>query len=57
MGISVIRVDDDSGPQLHDFIPLSKDRQVEINTTLPPGKYIIVPRTTGGLMSFKPVKL
>ena len=57
MGLSVIRVDEDTGLQLHDFIPLSKDRQVEIQSTLTPGRYIIVPRTTGGLMTFKPVKL
>jgi len=24
---------------------------------LMPGRYIIIPRTTGGLMTFKPVKL
>lgn len=57
MGLSLIRVDEDTGPQLHDFIPLSKDRQVEIQSTLTPGRYIVVPRSTGGLMTFKPVKL
>jgi len=57
MGLSVIRVTEGQGLELHEYIPFSKDRQVELQTTLTPGKYIIVPRTTGGLMTFKPVKL
>jgi hypothetical protein len=57
MGFAVIRVDEDTGLQLHEYIPLSKDRQVELQSSLIPGRYIIIPRTTGGLMTFKPVKL
>ena len=57
MGLAVIRVDEDTGLQLHEYIPLSKDRQVELQSSLIPGRYIIIPRTTGGLMTFKPVKL
>jgi hypothetical protein len=50
MGLSVMRLDEDLGPQLHDYIPLGKDRQVELQTKLTPGKYVVLPRTTGGLM-------
>ena len=57
MGLSVIKVTEEQGLVLHEYIPLSKDRQVELQTTLTPGKYIIVPRTTGGLMTCKPAKL
>ena len=32
---------------------LTKERQVELEVNLPPGRYVILPRTTGGLM-YKP---
>lgn len=36
--------------ELVDYKNLSRDRQVELEVELKPGKYIVVPRTTGALM-------
>ncbi len=37
-------------------MPLVKDRQAELGFILGPGKYIILPRTTGGLLNYKVAK-
>ena len=36
---------------LVDYAHLQKERQVEIECELTPGRYIVVPRTTGALMT------
>lgn len=50
----MIRVGDDDSNELVEFGALSRDRQVELQAKLFPGKYIVLPRTTGGLMVNKP---
>ena len=51
MGVSVLRINHDETLDLVDYKPLSKDRQVELEVELLPGRYVVLPRTTGGLMS------
>ena len=51
VGMSVLRLNDDETLDLIEYKPLSRDRQVELEVELSPGKYIVLPRTTGGLMN------
>ena len=51
VGMSVLRLNNDETLDLIDYKPLSKDRQVELEVELSPGNYIVLPRTTGGLMT------
>lgn len=52
--MSLIKVKDDETYELVDYCALSRDRQVELQAKLSPGRYIVLPRTTGGLMVNKP---
>ena len=54
IGVTVIKVMDDETFELVDYIPMSRDRQVELQLNLEPGRYIAVPRTTGAMMKNKP---
>jgi hypothetical protein len=49
-----LRVNEDESIELVDYKQFAKERQVEIELHLSPGKYVILPRTTGILMSLKP---
>lgn len=51
-----MRINTDESMDLVDFTPLSNERQVEIEIELTPGRYIVVPRTSGALM-IKPDEL
>jgi len=48
--LSFIRVNADDSLELVDYCSFSRERQVEIETELAPGKYIVIPRTSGALM-------
>lgn len=50
IGIVVLRVNKDGSLELVEYSDLLKERQVELEIKLEPGKYIILPRTTGALM-------
>jgi len=47
IGIAVLRRTGDNNVELIDLKDLNVDRQCEIDVTLDPGSYIILPRTTG----------
>lgn len=51
-----MRFKEDEELEFVDYLSLVRDRQAEIETVLSPGKYIALPRTTGGLMKNKPKK-
>ena len=44
----------DGSMTLVNYSTLTKDRQAELEVKLTPGKYIVLPRTTGGLLANKP---
>lgn len=56
-GICVIRVEEDGTFHLVDFEKLGRERQVELQVRLEPGKYIVFPLTTGALITNKPATL
>jgi calpain-15 len=55
VGLCIMKVNEDDGSlDLKDYNKLSRDRQVELGLKLLPGKYVVLPKTTGGLMCSKP---
>ena len=50
MSLAVFRINDDDSLELVDFKNYSRDRQVELEVELTPGRYVVLPRTTGGLL-------
>jgi hypothetical protein len=51
VSLCVVRVNDDDSMDLIDYKNFSRDRQVELEVELNPGRYIVIPRSTGALMS------
>ena len=56
-GVALIKETEDGEFHLVESTVLNKDREVSLQINLTPGKYIILPRTTGGLMASKPADL
>jgi len=56
-GITVLSVHGDNTISLYDYKKLTKDRTAELEVRLEPGRYVILPRTTGALMVTKPQAL
>lgn len=50
VGLTILRVNEDETLTLVEYNQFSRERQVEIEAELAPGKYIVVPRTSGALM-------
>ena len=51
VAVAILKVQDDGSLTLLDHKNFSRDRQVELEVELAPGRYLVVPRTTGGLMT------